>query len=109
MATDILVENNFLKKKNERNPVCETKVWPLVDRVKNLIEKKWPGLSDSGMASGGLEDFEETWFNTKKILMFLKSEILEKFLMKYLGNNIGNLWGNFWKAFSKSRVKFYQN
>ncbi len=52
MATDIPVENDF--KKNERNPVCETMVWPLADRVKNLIEKKWPGLSDSHMTSGGL-------------------------------------------------------
>ncbi len=38
MATDILVENDF--KKNKRNPVCETLVWPLVDWVKNLIGKK---------------------------------------------------------------------
>ncbi len=29
-------------------------MWPLADWVKNLIEKKFPGLSDSGMASGGL-------------------------------------------------------
>ncbi len=43
-------------KKNEKNPVCETVVWPLVDRVKNLTEKKWPGLSDSGMASDGLSE-----------------------------------------------------
>ncbi len=34
--------------------VCETEVWSLADRIKNLIEKKWPVLSDSGMASGGL-------------------------------------------------------
>ncbi len=34
-------------KKNEKNPVCETVVWSLADRVKNPIEKKWPGLSDS--------------------------------------------------------------
>ncbi len=52
MATNILVENDF--KKNFKNPVCETVVWPLADRVKNLIGKKWPGLSDSGVASGGL-------------------------------------------------------
>ncbi len=26
-------------KKNIKNPVCETMVWSLVDRVKNLIEK----------------------------------------------------------------------
>ncbi len=25
------------------NPVCETVVWPLEDRVKTLIEKKLPG------------------------------------------------------------------
>ncbi len=29
-----------LKKKNEKNPVCETLVWSLADQVKNLIEKK---------------------------------------------------------------------
>ncbi len=38
MATDILVKNDF-KKKNEKNLVCETVVWALADRVKNLIEK----------------------------------------------------------------------
>ncbi len=43
-----------LFKKKWKNPVCETVVWPLADWVKNLIEKKWRGLSDSGMASGGL-------------------------------------------------------
>ncbi len=47
------VENVF-GKKNEKDPMCETIVWSLVDRVKNLIEKKWPGLSDSDMATGGL-------------------------------------------------------
>ncbi len=52
MATDVLVENDFLKK--WKNPVCETIVWPLANLVKNLIEKKWPGLSDSGMASNWL-------------------------------------------------------
>ncbi len=53
MATDVLVETDF-KKKNGKNPVCETVVWSLVDCVKNLIEKKWLGLSDSDVASGGL-------------------------------------------------------
>ncbi len=38
MTTDVLVQNGF--KKNEKNPVCETVVWPLANRVKNLIEKK---------------------------------------------------------------------
>ncbi len=56
VSTDILLKTTF-KKKNEKNPACETVVWPLVDRVKNLIEKKWPGLSDNGMASGGLIHF----------------------------------------------------
>ncbi len=32
----------------EKPPVCATVVWQLADRVKNLLEKKWPGLSDSG-------------------------------------------------------------
>ncbi len=31
-------------------------VWSLADQVKNLIEKKWPGLSDSNVVSGGLKD-----------------------------------------------------
>ncbi len=53
MATNVLVENDFLKKM-KKNSDCETEVWPLADQVKNLVEKKWPGLSDSGMASGGL-------------------------------------------------------
>ncbi len=43
-----------LRKKTEKNPVCGIVVWPLADRVKSMIEKKWPGLSDSHMASGGL-------------------------------------------------------
>ncbi len=47
------VENVF-EKKNEKNPVCETVVWSLADRVKNLNEKKWPSLSDSDMVTGGL-------------------------------------------------------
>ncbi len=51
------------------NPVCETMVWSLTfrvenmfekkmkkpglwDRVKNLIEKKWPGLSDNDIVTG---------------------------------------------------------
>ncbi len=34
--------------------VCETVVWSLTDRVKNLIEKKWRGLSDNDMVTGGL-------------------------------------------------------
>ncbi len=45
---------NVLEKKNEKNPVGETVVLSLMDRVKNLIEKKWPGLSDSDMVTGGL-------------------------------------------------------
>ncbi len=59
----------------KKNPVCETVVWPLVDRVKNLIEKKWPGLSDSGMASGGLKNGQMNPRNSflqfpQKILLF---------------------------------------
>ncbi len=46
---------NVFEKKNENNPVCETLVWSLADQVKNLIEKKWPGLSDSDMVTGGLK------------------------------------------------------
>ncbi len=44
------VENVF-EKKNEKNTVCETVVWSLADQVKNLIEKKWPCLSDSDMVT----------------------------------------------------------
>ncbi len=51
MATDVLVENDLKKWKN---PVCVTVVWSLADRIMNLIEKIWPGLLDSGMASGRL-------------------------------------------------------
>ncbi len=40
-------------KKKWKNPICETVVWSMVDRVKNLIEKKWPRLSDSDMVTGG--------------------------------------------------------
>ncbi len=29
-------------------------IWSLADRIKILIEKKWPGLSDSDMVTGGL-------------------------------------------------------
>ncbi len=54
MATDVLVKTNFFLKTGE-NPVCGTVVWSLADRVKNLLEKKWPCLSDSDMASGGLK------------------------------------------------------
>ncbi len=45
-------------KKKKKKPVCETVVWSLVDWVKNLIEKKWPGLSDSDMVFGGLKSWE---------------------------------------------------
>ncbi len=44
----------WLRKKMGKNPVCGTAVWLLADWVKSLIEKKWPGLSDSHMASGRL-------------------------------------------------------
>ncbi len=37
MATDVLVKYDL--KKNLKTPVCETVVWPLANRVKNLIEK----------------------------------------------------------------------
>ncbi len=53
MAIDIFVKNDFKEKMKKPGPW--DRVWPLVDWVKNLIEKKWPGLSDSGMASGGLK------------------------------------------------------
>ncbi len=38
------------------NPVCETMVWSLTFRVKNVFEKKRkkPGLWDRGMVTGGL-------------------------------------------------------
>ncbi len=52
MATDILVENNFLKKWKK------TGLWDHGVATGVLGQKpdkkKWPGLSDSGMASGGL-------------------------------------------------------
>ncbi len=36
MATDVLVQNDFEKKKTEKTPIRETEVWSLPDRVKNL-------------------------------------------------------------------------
>ncbi len=53
MVTDVQGQK-CVWKKNEKNLVYETMVWSLADRVKNLIEKKWPGLSDSDMITGGL-------------------------------------------------------
>ncbi len=53
MSLTFRVENMF-EKKNVRNPFCETVVWSLADRAKNLIEKKLSGLSDSGMVTSGL-------------------------------------------------------
>ncbi len=41
-------------KKKWKNPDCETVVWSLADQIKNLIEKKWPRLSDSDIVNGGL-------------------------------------------------------
>ncbi len=45
---------NVLEKK-WKNPPFETVIWSLADQVKNLIEKKWAGLSDSDMVNGGLK------------------------------------------------------
>ncbi len=53
MVTDVQGQKCDWRKK-EKNPVCETVVWSLADQVKNLIEKKWPGLWDSDMVTGGL-------------------------------------------------------
>ncbi len=39
MVTDVSGQKCVWKKKNEKNPVCETVVWSLADRVKNLIKK----------------------------------------------------------------------
>ncbi len=43
-------------------PGLETAVWSLADWVKNLIEKKWPGLSDSDMVTGRLRIIQEFLF-----------------------------------------------
>ncbi len=51
MATDVLVKNDF--KKNEK----KTGLWDRGVATGGLGQKpdrkEWPGLSDSGMASGG--------------------------------------------------------
>ncbi len=45
---------NQMGEKWKKKPVCETVVWLQADWVKNLVEKKWPNLSDSDMVTGGL-------------------------------------------------------
>ncbi len=40
--------------KKMKKTVFETVFWLLADQFKNLIEKKWPGLSDSDMVNGGM-------------------------------------------------------
>ncbi len=54
-------------KKKWKKPVYETMVWSLADRVKNLIEKQWPGLSDSDIVTGGLRGYFE--ISENKILI----------------------------------------
>ncbi len=50
----IFLQSGLEKKKKWKNPVCETVIWSLAYRVKNLIEIKWLGLWDSDMVTGGL-------------------------------------------------------
>ncbi len=45
-------------------------VWSLADRVKNLIGKKWPGLLDSDMVTGGLI----TWYEKSSNLKIISDE-----------------------------------
>ncbi len=89
MVTDIR-DQKCVWKKNEKNPVCETVVWSLADRVNNLIEKKWPGLSDSDKVTGGLSISQcRVLLNFSKILIifqiFLKlKKSTFKILLNYL-------------------------
>ncbi len=47
-----------------KNLFFNTVVWSLVNRVKNLIEKKLAGLSDSDMVSGGLKMLQKRYTRT---------------------------------------------
>ncbi len=61
-------------------------VWPLADRIKNLIEKKWPGLSDSGMASGGLRLLKYRFKNELKNFQEILVKIFENIKQNILKN-----------------------
>ncbi len=52
MATDVLVENNFLKK--WKKPGLWDRGVTTGGSGQKPDRKKWPGLSDSDMTSGGL-------------------------------------------------------
>ncbi len=59
-------------KKKWKKTVCQTVVWSLLtDRVKNLIGKKWPGLSDSDMVTGGLKISSENAPRKRLLIIFL--------------------------------------
>ncbi len=53
MATDVLVENDF-KKIKIKNPCLWDRDVATGGPGQKPDRKKWPSLSDSGMASGGL-------------------------------------------------------
>ncbi len=53
MATDVLVENDF--KKKWKNPDLWDHGVSTGGPGQKPDRKKWPGLSDSGMISGGLK------------------------------------------------------
>ncbi len=76
-------------KKNEKNPVCETVVWSLADRVKNLIEKTWPGLSDIDMVTGGLKMFG---FTQKNFVIFSENIALFETIVRW--KTVPNLISN---------------
>ncbi len=56
-------------------PVCETVVWLLAGRVKNLIEKKWPGLSDNDIVTGGLRQTKLLTINFLKTIIRVSKKI----------------------------------
>ncbi len=63
MATDILVENDFKKMKK---PGMWDRSMATGGPGQKPDRKKWPRLSDSGMASGGLKTFEKRVQNFNK-------------------------------------------
>ncbi len=67
----------------KKKTVCETVVWSLADWVKNLIEKKWPGLSYSDMVTGGLEtEMKDNVGDSdpESFQLYVEGQVFENFL-----------------------------
>ncbi len=65
----------------------------MADWVKNLIEKKWPSLSDSDMVTGGLK-------------FHLRLQLSTDFLQSSANNNLTPIWQKFKMANSKIYLKY---